>query len=179
MKFRNIKTGEIRQCSPTLLNAAKLSAQNRKRLFWVGKLVGDKYEQVPITQPQDKGILLKDILEEGEVDERMTINGKSFSMTASYNGAVEWNSIERRQRTMVRAGQINKGGQKDFVRKLTCVECERLMTLPDNFLKYGINEKGEQVEISNSQKYKLAGNGVVVEVVNGIMKDLLKEMTYP
>ena len=40
---------------PVMINAALVSAQNRKRLFWVGKLVGDNYEQVDIPQPEDRG----------------------------------------------------------------------------------------------------------------------------
>lgn len=63
---------EILGVQPVMINAALVSAQNRKRLFWVGKLVGDKYKQVEIPQPEDRGILLKDILE-GEVDEKYYI----------------------------------------------------------------------------------------------------------
>ena len=65
MKWKNKKTGEVIECSPTLLDAAKLSAQRRKRLWWIGKWNGEKYEQVIIPQPEDRGILLKDILEDG------------------------------------------------------------------------------------------------------------------
>ena len=54
---------------PIMINASLVSAQNRKRLFWVGKLVGDKYEQVDIELPEDKRIFLKDILEE-DVEEK-------------------------------------------------------------------------------------------------------------
>jgi site-specific DNA-cytosine methylase len=46
------------------------------------------------------------------------------------------------------------------------------MGLPDDWLKYGIDEKG-QFEVSDSQKYKLAGNGVVVNVVEEIIKNLI------
>jgi len=93
---------------PIMINAALVSAQNRKRLFWTN---------IPnITQPQDRGILLKDILQpDTEVDERMIVNGKSFAITASYNGAVEWNSVEKKQRTMVRVGNLNQGGQGDRI----------------------------------------------------------------
>lgn len=92
---------------PIMINAALVSAQNRKRLFWTN---------IPnVTQPEDRKIFLKDILEEGEVDERMVVKGKAFSITASYNGAVEWNSVERKQRTMVRVGSFNSGGQGDRV----------------------------------------------------------------
>jgi DNA (cytosine-5)-methyltransferase 3A len=51
---------------PIMINASLVSAQNRKRLFWVGKWNGTKYETVPIAQPEDRGILLRDILEDGE-----------------------------------------------------------------------------------------------------------------
>jgi DNA-cytosine methyltransferase len=101
---------------PIMINAALVSAQNRKRLFWVGKWNGKKYEQVIISQPEDRGILLKDILQPNtEIDERMVKDGKSFAITASYNGAVAWNSIEKKQRTMVRVGQLNSGGQGDRI----------------------------------------------------------------
>lgn len=50
--------------SPVLINSAIVSAQNRKRLFWVGKRNEDgTYSKVEIPQPEDRGIVLKDILE--------------------------------------------------------------------------------------------------------------------
>lgn len=59
------------------------------------------------------------------------------------------------------------------IRRLTPTECERLMGLPDDWLKYGIDEKGNKTEISDSQKYKMAGNGVVVPVVEEVIKNLI------
>jgi len=59
------------------------------------------------------------------------------------------------------------------IRRLTPTECERLMGLPDNWLKYGIDEKGNQFEVSDSQKYKMAGNGVVVNVVEELIKQII------
>lgn len=51
---------------PVLINSALVSAQNRQRLYWVGKRESDgTYSQVPIEQPEDRGILLRDILETG------------------------------------------------------------------------------------------------------------------
>ena len=54
---------------PICINSALLSAQNRQRLYWVGKRNADgTYSKVEIEQPVDKGILLKDILEDGIVE---------------------------------------------------------------------------------------------------------------
>ncbi len=75
---------------PYLINSALVSAQNRQRYYWTN------IKNVP--QPEDRGILLKDILETGT---DISQNEKSYCMTASYNGAVAWNTLERNQRTMV------------------------------------------------------------------------------
>ena len=73
---------------PIMINSALVSAQQRKRCYWTN---------IPgVTQPEDRGILLKDILE-GAVGWQ----DKSYCMTSSYNGAVLWNTLERGQRTMV------------------------------------------------------------------------------
>ena len=53
------------------------------------------------------------------------------------------------------------------------IECERLMSWPDNHTKFGINERGEKAEISDSQRYKMCGNGVVSAVVKGIIDNVI------
>ena len=51
---------------PVLINSALVSAQNRQRLYWVGRRNPDgTYSQVAVEQPVDRGILLRDILESG------------------------------------------------------------------------------------------------------------------
>jgi DNA (cytosine-5)-methyltransferase 1 len=55
------------------------------------------------------------------------------------------------------------------IRRLTPVECERLQGFPDNWTKYGT--KGE---ISDSQRYKMCGNAVTVDVVQSVAKNILK-----
>lgn len=84
---------------PICINSALVSAQNRQRLYWVGKRNADgTYSKVDVKQPEDRGILLKDILNSGD---DLTTNNKAWTLTASYNGAVAWNTIERSQRNMV------------------------------------------------------------------------------
>jgi DNA (cytosine-5)-methyltransferase 3A len=51
-------------CSPIRINSSLLSAQSRNRLYWFSELVDDKYVPINVSQPQDKGIFIKDILEE-------------------------------------------------------------------------------------------------------------------
>lgn len=49
---------------PICINSALVSAQNRQRLYWVGKRTADgTYCKVDVQQPQDKDILLKDVLD--------------------------------------------------------------------------------------------------------------------
>lgn len=41
---------------PVLINSALVSAQNRQRIYWVGKREPDgTYSQVPVEQPEDRG----------------------------------------------------------------------------------------------------------------------------
>jgi len=58
------------------------------------------------------------------------------------------------------------------IRRLTPTECERLMSWSDNWTKWGINEKGETIEISDSQRYKMCGNGVVSACIKVIQQVL-------
>jgi site-specific DNA-cytosine methylase len=103
MKFKNKKTGEIKEFDAIMINASLVSAQNRKRLFWTN---------IPnVTLPEDRGVLLKDILEP-QVDEGFYIKDKSNTVRSSGLGSKFgdkhcWDSI--------RIGQFNKGGQGDRI----------------------------------------------------------------
>jgi DNA (cytosine-5)-methyltransferase 3A len=91
---------------PLMLNSSLFTAQNRKRLYWTN---------FPIDcDIQDKNIILQDILEEDGIacKEMTNANGKSHCLTATYNGAVWWNSIQRKQRTMV--GCIEVGHAEEY-----------------------------------------------------------------
>ena len=57
-------------------------------------------------------------------------------------------------------------------RKLIPLECERLQTLPDNYTKKGVFGNGEEKPISNSQRYKVIGNGWTVDIVAHILSFL-------
>jgi len=190
---------------PVIINSNLLSAQNRHRLYWVGKWNGEKYEQVHIDQPEDKGILLKDILEQGVVD-----RDKSHCLDANYfkgtnieqyikKGIRQIAFTERRSEEgkRIRKEFMKKFGrdfsprrakemvarddgkmncltatfsikehtlidEKLFYRKLTPIECERLQTVKDNYTNH----------VSNSQRYKMLGNGWTIDVISHIFKNL-------
>ena len=75
-------------CEPILINSALMSAQQRKRLYWTN------IQETAL--PEDKGILLKHILESG-----VNYKDKAYTMTATYSGAAIENTLARNQRTMV------------------------------------------------------------------------------
>jgi len=87
---KNIKEyiSEELGCEPILINSALVSAQQRKRLYWTN-IKG-------ITQPTDKGILLRDVLETG-----LAYQNKSHCITATYGGAIFRDSLIRKKRTMI------------------------------------------------------------------------------
>lgn len=103
---------------PVMINASLVSAQNRKRLFWVGKLVGDTYQKAEIPQPEDRGILLKDILED-EVDEKYFI--KDYKTKWNSDKPIDIDKDKYKvlrvggDTPTIRLGQIGAGGQGDRI----------------------------------------------------------------
>lgn len=75
---------------PVLINSAKVSAQNRQRLYWVGRRNPDgTYSQVDVEQPVDRGILLRDILESG-----VCWREKAYTLKANYANAGAVNGVD-------------------------------------------------------------------------------------
>jgi DNA (cytosine-5)-methyltransferase 3A len=181
------KISQILGVAPIMINSTLLSAQQRKRYYWTNIS--------SVILPEDKNIYLKNILEHGCTDRL-----KNYCITATYSRAGNLKDyFEFRQRQIVfdkpeRIAQIGKGGQGDRiysidgksvslsangggrgaktglyytdigVRKLTPIECERLQTLPDNYTE----------GVSNSQRYKMLGNGWTVDVIAHILKGMKK-----
>lgn len=105
---KQIITNELFGIEPVMINASLVSAQNRKRLFWVGKLVGDTYEKVEIEQPKDRGILLKDILEKN-IDEKYFLKKESLNRIINrgcpiVNEPTCWNNYNKK---LVKNGKTN------------------------------------------------------------------------
>jgi site-specific DNA-cytosine methylase len=56
------------------------------------------------------------------------------------------------------------------IRRLTPRECERLQGFPDDWTRWGVDERGKKIEISDTQRYKMMGNAVTVPVVEFIAR---------
>ncbi len=99
-------------------------------------------------------------------NESATKQGKSYSLTASQGRCVVWNSVERKQRTMIPVCNYNDENPNVYnnvlYRKLTPIECERLQTFPDNWTDC----------VSNSQRYKQLGNSWTVDVISHIFNQM-------
>lgn len=77
------------------INSALLSAQNRQRLYWVGKRNDDgTYSKVDVKQPEDRGILLKDVLD------GMTDRDKGRCVIASTGRTTEREYFKKNQGNM-------------------------------------------------------------------------------
>lgn len=75
-EFQDIISEYLFWIQPVIINSALLTAQNRVRLYWVWELQEDwTYKKIKIEQPQDRWILLKDILE-NEVDSKFYLDDK-------------------------------------------------------------------------------------------------------
>ena len=179
---------------PIFINSADFSAQNRQRLYWTNIPVApwtpcnDKLQDILETGRVDrdkshcldanyfKGGNLKSYFEKhrrqlvfnrciqvGEAD----IKGRDI-LKRVY-------SPEGKSPTLTTCG----GGHREPKvhvpplqwRKLTPIECERLQTVPDNYTSKGIRD-GKEVKISNTQRYKMLGNGWTINVIAHIFKSL-------
>ena len=146
--------GDLLGVEPVFINSALVSAQNRQRYYWANWTFG---------QPEDKGILLSDIIESGAVD-----RVKSYCIDANYyKGGSLKNYLEKSRRQIALSQSESRLCVFEIddvrpVRKLTPIECERLQTVPDNYTAH----------VSNTQRYKMLGNGFTVDVIAHIFKGI-------
>lgn len=143
-------------CEPILIDSALVSAQSRKRLYWTN---------IPsVKQPEDRGILLKNVIESGLVD-----RDKSLCLTRRYCAYVGSQSYLRRRYFGKAMGQavfedttpeIQKqhwklDDRKEWegigrIRSLRVIEVERCQTLPEGYVgKVGVSEVVAKETIGN------------------------------
>ena len=145
---------------PMCLNAKHFGVpQNRERIFviCIRKDVDNGNFKFP--QGKDYGVRLKDVLEE-QVDEKYYLSQK-IQDRYELNGKSEQN---------VGMNVVEETTRKFKIRRLTPLECWRLMGFPDeNFYK------AKELGLSDSALYKQAGNSIVVNCLYYIFKNLFKE----
>lgn len=145
--------------APVAINSNLVSAQNRYRLYWTN--IGE------ITQPQDKHLYLKDVLDDNNSnykywseDQVQKLENKEY-VRKDYYRFEQMN--KKVQCLMAQSGmskpKVRHGGR---IRYLTPVEFERLQTVPDNYTNC----------VSDAQRYKMLGNGWTVDVIAHIFKNL-------
>ena len=64
------------------------------------------------------------------------------------------------------------------IRRLTPVECERLQGFPDSWTAKGLTANGEEVQISDTQRYKCLGNAVSVCVVRFLGERMIERLSW-
>lgn len=178
---------------PVMINSNLVSAQNRKRLYWTNI--------AEITQPEDEGIFLRDILED-DVDEKYYLSDKAIDgmINRARVNAEKGNgfgacvvspdgkantllvSPQSREHNLIIAasrGRVCEDGKPDCLmtvqkkenpliknrgalRWLTPVEHARLQTVPSWY----------EWVVSDTQIYKICGNGWTVRVIEHILKNL-------
>ena len=164
---------------PVNINSNLVSAQNRDRWYWTNiqtkqvGLFGEVHSDIP--QPEDKGIFLRDILEE-EVDEKYyvsqavidrmmrknyskpsinpektgTLNTKNNSASMSIDSGTTFISISTPER----------------IRRLIPIECSRLQTVPGWYIW----------KCSDTQIYKMLGNGWTIDVIVHILSFMKEKL---
>jgi DNA (cytosine-5)-methyltransferase 3A len=237
-KWQRVLTRAI-GINPIKINSALVSAQNRKRIYWTNigaeqeGFFGDLVCKIP--QPKDRGILLKDILE-NEVPDKYFLSDKMLkylnSRKANFNnGKINYKSendvasclnastgldisdniiIDTNRKascftaggisgglhsqmdlivhnTMPRSSKSGKGGTlaararndescgqlakiNSTIRRLTPRECARLQTVPEPIIDIMLN-----AGISDTQLYKMLGNGWTIEVIVWILSFLFNK----
>ena len=130
-----------------LLNTEWVLPQNRERIYLIGHLAGRSTPRVfPI------GEITKD-------SSKKTRNIYDYSRT-----------ILRGYKNSTSTGSFIKT-KDNKIRYLTEIECERLQGFPDNWTQYG-DYNGTIKPIAKTQRYKLIGNAVTVDIVELIAKRL-------
>lgn len=154
---------------PVLINSSEISAQSRKRYYWMNWKVGSIFNQ--------KDLVFEDIVEDNiaedyfyknrtlnyikkETPHRLQKPHQLGHINKSNSQANRVYSIKGKSVTMKAEGGglgAKMGLYLDHgrIRRATPIEAERLQTLPDNYSQ----------DLSDNQRYKVIGNGWTVDVI--------------
>jgi DNA (cytosine-5)-methyltransferase 3A len=182
--------------SPIEINSSLFSAQNRKRLYWTNISISPYKDKNILLADILETLSIGVIKDRGEWKER---SDKSQCLDANYFKAPDNHGqrtmlFEKNRLSETCVSKFRKYGIKflnecdpkakvltasdylklgkygnylesndvPYIRKLTVMECKRLQTVPDDYL----------MNVSNSQAYKMLGNGWTVDVITHILGGL-------
>lgn len=168
-----------------LINSALVSAQNRNRYYWTN---------FKVEQPQDKGVLLKDILEDGENDREKSQTILATIYKENAKSMVKRNKmglvVQKDNMVVIKNAEIKCGGQGNRIYSVngksptlsaqsggTAGTGSHLIGELENYRKLTPLEcerlqtipDGWTACISNTQRYKSIGNGWTIDVIAHIL----------
>ncbi|MFC2498425.1 DNA cytosine methyltransferase [Capnocytophaga granulosa] len=181
-----------------LLNTKWVLPQNRERIYLIGHLAGRSQPGVfPITEDDCAPRKEKTYQFQAKLSGTLKANGNMnaddtyiIPKTAStltgggHSGGLHSDMTIIRQLPRgknkgadlkicptISSNAFQENNLLEGVRRLTEIECERLQGFPDNWTQYG-DYNGTIKSIARTQRYKLIGNAVTVDIVELIAKRL-------
>ena len=175
-EWKDIITKEM-GVEPILIDSRLMSAQKRQRLYWTN---------IPnIEIPKDKNILLKDVMLP-LTDPRLELKRPSEKRIAYVQRKFDkgwlkelYKDVNTQKSDCLVASMykqlqefiwMDESGEKRFFSPL---ECENIQTIYQNYTSEGLDEKGNIKKISNTQRYKMIGNGWTIDVIAHIFKNMI------
>ena len=141
-------------------NSSLVSAATRPRHYWTNW---------DISLPEDEGILASSIIDDPSWNAATVRKGdprpikftgdKFLCLTATYHKGIR---ADGRPALARYEGEFDKMRELGHTRQLTPQECERIMTVPRNYTE----------GVSNTQRYKMLGNGWTVAMITHFFKQL-------
>jgi DNA (cytosine-5)-methyltransferase 1 len=98
-------------------------------------------------------------------------NTDQFIKAIALNRSKTFGEAERKgDAYTIRSSEPNGVAINNFIRRLTPIECERLQGFPDNWTLAEDN--------SDTQRYKMCGNAVTVDVVKAVGERIIKTLYW-
>lgn len=141
---------------PVAFNSNLVSAQNRDRLYWTN---------IDFIVSEDKGILFTDILENLPFREIPKCFYKNWGDKMRIDKGLNWVQNKKANCLTTKNCHTNQyllNEDKSMCRLLTANEFEKLQTVPLNYTNI----------VSNTERFKMLGNGWTVDVIAHIFNGL-------
>ena len=144
---------------PVKINSGLVSTQRRNRLYWTN---------IPnVTQPKDLNLDFRDIIE-SEVAEKYQLTPRAVERVRQKQG---YDLVGIKSKCLFATYYKNSSNSRegqiietdDYLRRLTPHECELLQTVPLGYTE----------GVSDTQRYKMLGNGWTVDVIAHILKEMV------